>query len=161
MKKLLIGLAALLVAGGAYGAFKGAPFEPEIDARFNELDGLKSQSFQFNVPSAGLAQGTYKIGSLPGASIYTNGYLSFPEQFAVSGGTINIAIGCETASNIRVATNVNTGVGGSIIILPRTVGPLVGSNLAPCDINLVVAGTASQTLTAGKLRLMLQYLSNQ
>lgn len=171
MKKLLIVLAAWIAVAPfqARAAILGAPFIPEIDQRFNALEGdgfsnshniLNAQPqavVVYDFAAAGGSTFTSPVVLPPNAFI-TRSYFQIGSSAVGSGASI--AWTCGVAGNILATTAINTlptsgfleGVSTGASTLFKDVGT------SACNIKMTVTGAP---LTAGKISAYLEFAVHQ
>lgn len=178
---LLVAALALTVLGTciAHADIEGAPFIPEVDARFNALEqGNHLQNNKFPMGSTDghwvqqeaqatydfAAQtgaiGTYDLGvSIPKNAVVTRSYLySITQPTTSASGTL--AWYCGTYQLFKVATAAASyGAAGAAIEGTQTGTAANMSTVSGnCDVKAVIATGA---LTAGKVTLFVNYVVHQ
>jgi hypothetical protein len=173
MKKLA--LLVLLLTTASYAAILNAPFMPEIDARFNALEGGNVIPTTYPIGSAdgheiqGLAQATYdfsKVGGaigtyslgvkLPANAIITQSYLySITQPTTAASGTL--AFQCQNANDIITATAAASysSAGAAIAGSSTAAASAFKYTTAACTIQATIATGA---LTAGKVTAFVEYV---
>ena len=162
----------------AHAAILGAPFIPEIDQRFNALEGPNGINTSYpafrNDSNAVLhtAQATWDFSVNGGATGTTDLHVSIPKNAIIirswvytltnpittAGGTISFK--CENASDIIAATAAESygSYPGSIdgaSTGAASAFKYIDNAAASCDIQVVIATGA---VTAGKLTAYVQYV---
>jgi len=165
-------IAAVLMSLLAYTAQQGAPYQPEVDSRFNTVEELVSEANndEDGIKTLHLARATLDCGSgcavgghsldvsLPAKSLIKHVYgLAVTQGVSVSGGTV--ALFCEDANNLISARNMTSYASGSAFFgAPLgTSGTVVGNIAAECEIT---AQVASSDYSAGKFNFFVEYLQH-
>lgn len=181
---LLLVATALLLSTSVLADIKGAPFSPEVDARFNTLEGNSAASVSSSTvvrvaravwnpslvttdgdsttPSG--AAGVHSLGvSLPAKAIITSSYMYVVTKPVSAGGLGKLSFKCEDAANIYPTQYWDNQPVGKIISGAQagpsaTVGAsanMTNSIAAACDISAVVTDVA---FTAGKVIVYVSYV---
>ena len=149
-------LPILLLAATAFGAIKGAPFQPEVDTRFHELErendgspAAKTFRATYDFSEHGGSTGAIDLGvDIPDNAYITNCWIEILTQFTSSTNTATIALTSNSSGDLFAATDANDLATTSQQCIPdwATVGDYVKMT-AKRDLALTVA---SEDLTAGK-----------
>lgn len=179
MKALFLGLLLTLTTMTASAALRGSPFIPEVDQRFSDVEvrATAIEDISVYTSSYGSYSGVHNmrilraeydvalqnggIGQrflgpvLPAKTIIVRSWLYIVTQF-VDAGVGTVAITCETANNIKTATDITGSAGGALIEGESTgAASAFKSIAAPCGVQAVVAGAAQ---SAGKLIAYAMYV---
>lgn len=167
-------LVLIVLSTSAHAMILNAPFPPEIDSRFNALEGVVSPgSTSFLLPEVGntglfvqreakavmnmaVVAGTYPTQIvLPAKSLITQAFVFFESAITPSGTTT--AIQCVGANDILSATD-ETGVAANGLLATIETGlaaPMLYTSTG-CTVKVV---TAVHTGTAGKIDIFVKYVS--
>jgi hypothetical protein len=168
MNKILVIVVGLLFALSAQAAIKGAPYQPEIDSRFDALEGPVSTS-PSGISSLHLATAVYNVAvnggtstahdlgvSLPAGAVIVRSFYDVNTIFADDNAIATLAVSCETANNIVTAAAVRASgphegvsTGASTVFKKIT---------AACPIT---ATPAVAPFTAGKATIFVEYVITQ
>ena len=168
MKNILLLLLALSFSTHADAALLGAPYMPEVDARFNALESSSVQQAgnSGNNFTTYLAKGIINLTNqslalvstpvvLPAMAIITQAYIYTETRIAPSGTTL--ALQCLTANDVLTATD-ETGNGPTTIYAGAEVGTaatMLFTGSTGCTIS---AKGGTHTATAGLIDLFIQYV---
>lgn len=163
-------LLIILALFGAITAHADAPFLPEVENRFGQVDQEKTLKFVYDtaVGTNGSSAAPHPLTEcypaepaknrckLPAGAKITRSYLYVVTQFSDSGsGTV--ALSCEDANNIKTATDITGSAAGAFIEGQSTgaASAFVGSIAAACTVTATVAGVDQAT---GKLVGYVKYI---
>lgn len=181
MKKiiLLVFLVLSLFSCFSYADIEGAPFLPEIDARFNALEQgnhLLTNSFPSGAADGHYVKqsvqatydfakytggtGTYDLGvSLPKNAIFVRSYVwSLTKPTTSASGTLEFK--CQNSHDIMNPTAAASfaSAGAAVDAIQSGAASNFSTVTASCDIKAVIATGA---LTAGKVTVYLDYVIHQ
>lgn len=108
------------------------------------------------VGAISLLDETGKAAIIPNKAIITNVYIDVLTQ-PTSGGSATIALGCNTASDIKAATAIASYTG---IVAANPVGTAASAIKMTAD-RTVTATVAVAALTAGKMYVMVEYILSE
>lgn len=162
---LLALLALTLPTVTAHAARLGAPFIPEEDARFDNIEGNSTVNSQNGLHQKQVAVATYDFdvnagasatialgATLPAGAVINRSYLYFEKRIV---GSANLAFQCGTANNILSSAALSTyHVGDMLEGVSTGASTLFQKISEPCNISAVI-GTGS--LTAGKVSAFVEY----
>lgn len=179
MKAFLLTAAPLLltiaIALTAKADIEGAPYIPEIDARFNALeqgnhikttypygaaDGHYVEQLaqaSYNFSTVGGAAGVYSLGvSLPANAIITKSWVDYVTQ--VFGTSPKLGFECQTAQNIYNPVDPHTFASGTLKDGTQT-GPAANMSTitAKCNISARVQGA----IASGLATVYIEYVVHQ
>ncbi len=160
MKKILLFLA--LVSFPALAELSQGEYFSTGDARISQaVNKTQAQvAFTYSVAKNGGSKTAHNTGvSLPAKAIITRSYFQVGQVFASASSAGTVAISCETANNIKTATDI-TGSSVGDFVDGQSTGAIAGFKAITngCDINVTVATWA---LTAGKLKGWVEYVIGQ
>lgn len=180
MKNIFAALALLLTTVTAHAAILGAPYQPEVDSRFDAIEqgafmkqGLYPQGAAdgvgikhyvkatYDFAKQGGAVGTYTIltPALPKNAVITRSYIySITQPTTAASGTL--AFKCQNASDILAATAAASFGAAGAAIDGASTGAAANFKYttAACNIQAVIATGA---LTAGKVAVYVEYAIHQ
>lgn len=187
MKKLFLSLGVLaaaftafLAVSNTHAAIKGAPFLPEIDARFNALEGpsfINGKYANFRADSVAVkhtAQATYNFATNGGAvgthsllvQIPKNAVIVRSYAYSITKPTTSasgtLAFTCENAGDLVAATAAASYAAAGASIDGASTGAASVfkyiDTAGPCTISAVIATGA---LTAGEVTVFSEYVLHQ
>lgn len=184
--KYLVSVFVVLMTVGAFAAIKGAPFQPEVDQRFNTIEGnvttaqsnitalqavdttLTTQTAD-GLAAARVARATYDVAvdggtvaahplgvTLPAKSIIKQAWFYTSTQF-VDAGSGTVALHCEDANNIYTATDITGNTAGTIVAGAAT-GAAANMVKGIANACEITATVAGAEQSAGKLILYVEYV---
>jgi hypothetical protein len=181
MKKYLACLALALFALTAYADIEGAPYIPEIDARFNALE--QGNHFKNNCYPNGSCDGhwskqyaqatydfskqtgavnTYDLGvSIPKNAIETRTFIySTTKPTTSAGGTLAFYCASSTSPDLLQPLAAGSFPAAGAVADGTQSGAASNFSVVPakCDIT---AKIATGTLTAGKVTIFVEYMTHQ
>lgn len=177
---ILLLLLSLVNVGVTQAAFKGIPFSPEADARFNALEtggsigsGTVSESkltvptanglnasrkarVQYSFATVGGTIGAIPLGvTLPAHAIIVRSYIY--TDAAITGTSSTVALSCGVANNIFSAASMTSITAGTF-----TEGVSTGAATVFKDVGAaacaVTATIATANVTAGKFTVWIDYV---
>jgi hypothetical protein len=168
-------LLALLFTTPAFAVLEGAPFLPEVDARFNKQEGTYSQKFVYDVAVKGGSSTAAKpLGVfLPAGAKIFKMKLFVNTQFTDS-GTGSLALECGGTRNLLGYTDITALSANDMLLASvQEAAPISGALLGPpvtartnyiaptaaCEVTAVVRGDSGYVpLLGGKLSGYIDYL---
>lgn len=139
MKKFLLALSLALLSTSSHAAMRGAPFVPEVDKRFSDLeDGAIEQSaaarkyakvvYDVSV-DGGSSTATKNLGiTIPANSIITGLYVYINTAFTKAGGgagVASLALQCAGTRDLMAYTNISDY--GAYQYIARRLGTIASS----------------------------------
>lgn len=172
----ILGVAMIVALScAAFGALQGSPFMPEIDSRFNLLEGsvintphgakqvLKATYDFSNATQLGGSTADIDLGvTLPANSLVTRSYIYIvtPLTGVLSVGGTTTKISCTNDSNILVAKDLSQFAAGYMLDGIQTGASLVSIQLsAACNPKVRFGAPLNGGgVSAGKFNLYLEYV---
>lgn len=176
MKNLILAFTLLLAVNTASAAIKGAPFQPETDARFDILEDqldASSQALDGGALSQLYARVTYDVAVdgvnsntpiglgvyLPAKAVVTKVLYYIDTQF-VDDGTGSNGLQCEDGNNLIAQIDMTSfAVGAPKLGVPAPATPTVTDGIAAqCEITVTQSNCVNCRLpSAGKLTAIVEY----
>jgi hypothetical protein len=168
MKQLFAVICLLTVANMAYASLKGAPYQPEVDQRFDALENVNSSNAERSVKVTYdvVANGTSSVTPiglgqyLPAKAVVTKVLTYIDTQF-VDDGTGSVQLQCEDSANLMASTDITGYAVGAVHLgVPNPATPTVTDSIAAqCEIKAVEAACYNCRLpSAGKIEAFINYI---
>lgn len=130
--------------------------------RQGETNALRTAIFEFEAETADRAAGTYVLGVLPASATITQAWIHVTTTFTSAADTATIALGYTgTVGAFDAAIAINDGTNPWDDAAPRVsdiaADGAVGNFVEIATNVQVLATVAVQTLTAGRVKLVVQY----
>lgn len=161
MKKILLLVLALFAIPAFAELTSGEYFSTGSQQISEAVNKTQAQvAFKYSVAKHGGAVGAHNLGvKLPAKAIITRSYLQIGQQFAAASTSATIALHCETANNIKTATDLSAEVAGALVEGASTGAASAFKAITnECEIKATVA---TLPFTAGAIKGWVEYVIGQ